>query len=658
MTGRRPGRASLAAHARRWLAGPAAGLVALLLGGCGLLRPAPETPDGPAEPRLVPVVRLVVEAPAPLDALLAQHLDLARLQALPEGERLAPLELNRLVASTPAQARDLLQTEGYFEAQVRVLRDGPAPEASGARPPAAAAPDATTAASPPAATGATAGPLPLLRVVVVPGPRVVVDRLQVQAGGALVSAAAQGDADAQSLRDALGRNLPLAPGRPFRNPDWAESKQQVLNRLRTAGYAAPRLASTRADVDVASQRAQLAIEADSGPLFRAGEITVSGLKHHDAATVRHLAGFGPGAPLTETRLLDYQERLRKVGLFQSTSVSFDPDPAHADAAPVRVQLTEQPLQQATVGVGVSANTGPRATLEHTHRRPFDWPVVAYNKLEWGRDSQSWTGDFQTHPKAGFYRELLGVQIERVVGDTDVVLSQRLRLGRTQDTPRIERLVFAELLHSRKSELGGTGLPVTSASALTANLHLVWRALDSALLPTDGFAVSLKTALGQASNSSGPNGPVASVYGRLTAYRPLGQRWYGQARLEAGQLFHREAVAVPDAMGFRAGGDDSVRGYGWRALAPVDASGRTVSGRKLFTASAELARPLSDRLPSVWGAAFIDAGRAVDSWQGLRPAVGYGAGVRWRSPVGPLRIDLARAHELRRWRLHLSVGITL
>jgi len=634
----------------------------LLLGGCSLLpgaRPAAE--PGLPELTLVPVVRLIVEAPAPLDALLAQHLDLARLQALPAGERLAPQELSRLVASAPAQARELLQTEGYFEAQVQVRREGPAAAAEPA-PSVASAPSAASAASAAGAAGAAgaavSGALPLLRVVVTPGQRVMVDRLQVQATGPLAREADAGDTDARAVRAGLGRNLPLSPGRPFRNPDWAETKQQVVNRLRTAGYATPSLAATRADIDVASQRALLSIEADSGPLFRAGEITVTGLKHHDAATVRHLAGFGPGAPLTEARLLDYQEQLRKAGLFQSASVSFDPDPALAAATPVRVQLSELPLQQATVGLGISADTGPRATLEHTHRRPFDWAVVAYNKLEWGRDAQRWTGDFQTHPKAGFYRDLVGVQIERLVGDTDVVLSQRVRLGRTQDTPRFERLAFAELLHSRKSELAGSGLAVTAATALTANWHLVWRKLDSPLLPTNGFVLSLKTAAGQASSRGGPDGPLAALHGRLTAYRPLGQRWYGQLRLEAGQLFHREAVAVPDALGFRAGGDDSVRGYGYRALAPVDATGRTVSGRKLFTASAEIARPVSDKLPSVWGAAFIDAGRAVDSWQGLRPALGYGAGVRWRSPVGPLRIDLARAHELQRWRLHLSVGITL
>ena len=53
---------------------------------------------------------------------------------------------------------------------------------------------------------------------------------------------------------------------------------------------------------------------------------------------------------------------------------------------------------------------------------------------------------------------------------------------------------------------------------------------------------------------------------------------------------------------------------------------------------------------------IDAGRAANTVQDLSPALGYGLGVRWRSPVGPLRVDLAYGQELHKVRLHLSVGI--
>ena len=636
-----PHAAAPKAAGRGWrrLAGAALLLAACLLSACaslggmlGTTAPADAPPPAPAR------LRLVVQAPPELRSLLEKNLDLARLQGLPTDDAIDDSEWVRLIGAAPAQARDLLQTEGYFEAQVAVQRrietlDG--------------------------------RPLQQVLLTVQPGPRTRIASLQVDFQGALKSrladANADSDADALALSGPLTGAAVLRPGQPFRNPAWAELKQQWLARLRAAGYAVARLAQSQADVDVQQQQAALSLLIDSGPLFRAGPLKIEGLQHHDAQTVQNLAGFGIGDALTEVRLLDFQDRLQKAGLFESVNVSFDPTTALADASPVRVRLTELPLQQATLGLGISANSGPRATAEHTHRRPFGLAAVAHNKLEWGRDNQAWAGDFQSHPGEGFYRKLLGIQIDRLRSATDVVLSQRVRLGRTQDTTRIERLYFVEWLRSAQSDRSlaantGTSTATNAASAISANYHWVFRQLDSVLLPTRGLTLSLQGGAGQARSQGGNAGPFGRVYGRLTGYLPLGQAWYGQARVEAGQILKASNLTVPDALGFRAGGDESVRGYAFRALAPVGTDGGTVSGRSLLTASIEVARPVSASLPNVWGALFIDAGRAVDDWRDYKPALGYGVGVRWRSPIGPLKVDLAWADELRRLRLHFSVGI--
>ena len=619
---------------RGWRALALALAAGWLASGCALVKPVlddvaelakPTTPAEAAasaavEAALRPAIRLVVDAPGPLRAVLEKNLALARLQQLRADDNLDDSEWVRLIGAAPAQARELLQTEGYVSPQVRVQREPGTP--------------------------------PVARVTVQPGPQTLVSRLRLDTEGELSRRQDDGDAAAKALVAALPEAGKLRVGQPFRNADWADTKQQLLARLRADGYAAARLNGSAAEVDADSHQADLLLVLDSGPLFRAGPLQIDGLKHHDAQTVKNLAGFGAGDALTEARLLDYQDRLQKAGLFERATVSFEPNEALAAATPVKVMLSELPLQQATVGLGVSANTGPRASVEHTHRRPFGWAVTAYNKLEYGRDNQAWTGDFYSHPGEGFYRNLLGVQITRVRSDTDLVLSQRLRLGRTQDTQRIERLYFLELLRSRQTDATGT----TAAEAVSGNYHLVWRNLDSVLLPTRGLTVSLQGGAGQAFSKQAQDGPFTRVYGRLTGYLPLGASWYGQARIESGQILKNSAVLVPDALGFRAGGDDSVRGYGYRTLAPKDGAGTVRSGLLLLTGSVELARPISADLPAVWGAVFLDAGNAVDHWTDYNTALGYGVGVRWRSPIGPLRVDLAYGEQLKKFRLHLSVGI--
>src|SRR5690606_39410091 len=110
-------------------------------------------------------------------------------------------------------------------------------------------------------------------------------------------------------------------------------------------------------------------------------------------------------------------------------------------------------------------------------------------------------------------------------------------------------------------------------------------------------------------------------------------------------------AVPSDLLFRTGGDQSVRGYPFNTLG-VEESGAIVGGTVLGVASAELVYHFTP----AWGAAiFTDAGDAADSWDDFDFNHGSGLGVRWRSPVGPVNLDVARAHESGDWRLHFVIG---
>ncbi len=598
---------------------------AVALAGCAALqRPAAESAEPAREAAATAdddagaTYELAIDAPKPLRELLAAHLDLARFQGN-EAASITALELRRLVAATPAQARALLETQGYFSAQVTALRE--------------------------------AGTPPVIRVAVEPGPRTTIERVTFEVQGELGVAVEAGDADAQHRLDALRRDWPLAAGEPFTQSAWAAAKNASLAQLRADGYPAATWSGTGVEVDPATQRARIFVVADSGPLFRLGELRVEGLERYRESAVRNLAGFVPGAVYSESLLAEFQERLRKAGLFEAVAVDVEVGAERAAAAPVVVRVRELTLQQATTGVGISANTGPRVSLEHVHRRAFGERLTAKNKFEIGRDLRLWEGELVTHPLPGFYRDLVAGSVERLSVNNEIRSSWRLRAGRTQDTQRIERLYFAELQGATTRNAAGS----STADAATLNYHWVWRDLDDIVLPTRGVTASAQVAGGFAQSNFADNGPFARAAGRLTGYLPLPGNWYGQARVEAGEVFAKASVGIPDTLLFRAGGDDSVRGYGYRSLGPLK-SGVLASGRVLLTASAEIARPFSDRWPNVWYAAFVDAGNAADDWKDLDPAIGYGVGVRWRSPVGPLRLDLAWGQEVHKLRLHFSVGI--
>ncbi|PZP35126.1 MAG: outer membrane protein assembly factor [Roseateles depolymerans] len=601
-------------------------LSALMLAGCATRPAAPEVAapaaaasaadDGENEAYRLDIT--VDEDPGgTLATLLHQHLDLARYRA--SAAALNRSELARLIAATPAQAQALLETEGFFNAEVQARR----------------------------AEGSDGGETRVL-VNVKAGPRTKVGTLKLEFEQGLAAD------DAAALRDSLRRAWPLPVGAAFTQSQWAAGKNDLLVRARTGGFPLARWGDTAAQVDPDTHEAQLQLVMDSGARARLGELRIEGLDKQSRQTVERLSGYDPGDPYTELRLAEFQERLAKTQLFDAVRVQLLSDSVDADGrSPVLVTLREAQLQQATVALGYNANTGQHISVEHLHRRPFGLPLRARSKLELGRDVRGAEFEISSHPQPDLHRSLASMQYEqdRSGGQDDTNLG--LRLGRLYESTQDERLSYVELLRSRET-IAST---VSTSHAVSINQQWIRRRLDSTLLPTDGHQGLALVGLGMADASDARRGVFGRLQLKLGAYRPLSLHWYGSARLEVAQVVTSDRVGVPEKLLLRAGGDDSVRGYGYNTLGP-QRNGVTVGGRVLGTGSLEIARPFSMSMPSLWGALFVDAGNAASRWQDYSPVIGWGAGVRWRSPVGPLRVDLARAQETGRWRLHFSVGIAL
>ncbi len=627
---------------------------------------APAVPAGAVRPVRAPLVwTLDIEAPKSVLPVLQSYLDIARFQtalkknqaaqgaagaSAPVAKPFAPPpsaasasasapaasspadangpvtrisrgELRRLVSAAPDQALGLLQTLGYFSPTIK--------------------------------TAVIDGSTTVVRITVDPGAQTRVVDVHIEFEGELDTRAEHGEADAVKLSEALRKGWTLPVRRVFTQEAWSGAKNTLLAQLRAQGYPTATWAGTSAHVDAAQRECRLFLVADSGPRFYFGPVTIEGLKRQDPQTVHNLLTFAPGEPYSEKKLLDTQEALQKAGLYDTVYVTMDRSPQDAAAAPVTIRLHELPLQQATFGVGVSADTGPRVSLEHVHRRVFNTDWQSKGLIQLGRDQRILQLDLTSHPLANGHRNLVSGATTHLVADGTETSSHRLRVGRTQDTERIERLFYLEYQQATVKQNAAR----IDASALFFNYQWVLRSLDSVLLPTRGFATQLEAGVGQSFATTQSNGLFTRLYGKGVFYEPLPAHWYASARAEAAQVFVHASTGVPDPLLFRAGGDDSVRGYGYRDLGPVQ-DGINVGGAVLATASLELAHPLSDRYPNWWGATFVDVGDAANSVRGWVPHWGYGVGLRWRSPVGPLRLDLAYGQSVHRVRLHFSVGITL
>ncbi|HEY4083446.1 MAG TPA: BamA/TamA family outer membrane protein [Burkholderiaceae bacterium] len=551
-------------------------------------------------------VTLEIDAPKPLRDLLQQHLELAR--ALHDGVELSDQEIGRLSADAPVQGRELLQTEGYFDAVIKPERAGDT-----------------------------------IRLKVDPGPRADVSEVILHFSGEI-----EGKALAERVRAAWT----LRAGEPFTQSDWSAAKVGALTLARAQGYAQAHWASTVARVETGTHQVFLSLVMDSGPLYHLGELRIEGLKYLSPESVRRLAVFEPGEPYTEQTLTDFENRLRKTLLFDGVAVQLQPDDNNAAAAPVLVTVREAARQQATTGIGYHANTGQSVSLEYLNRQPFGLPLRARTKLLYGRDQRLAEVELSSHPQLDLSRNLGSVQYEQDRSGEEIQTNLTTRIGRIRETERDERLTYLELLRARDDTAAGR----STAAALSANIQWTRRRLDSLILPTEGHQALLLLGAGRSDSSDASAGPFGRMQFKLAAYRPLGGHWFGNTRMEVDQVFARANVGIPEKLLFRAGGDDSVRGYGYQDLGPM-VNGATVGGRVSLTGSVEAAHPLRADWPSLWGAVFVDAGNAADRWQDYRPVWGYGVGLRWRSPVGPLKVDIARGVETGRFHLSFSVGVT-
>ena len=201
------------------------GLVAVLLCGCaGLPFLSPKSNEAATTQTATPMAdradyRLDVQAPDALRTLLVNYLDLARFQNAPATEGITRTELERLILAAPAQARGLLETEGYFNAEVTV--------------------DKLPAVDAPTETPALGQLSVQLRVI--PGPPTTVEAFTFDAQGALQAAVQAGDPVAVQELANLRRLWPLQPGDVFRQATWAGAKNSAIARLRADGYAAQKI---------------------------------------------------------------------------------------------------------------------------------------------------------------------------------------------------------------------------------------------------------------------------------------------------------------------------------------------------------------------------------------------------------------------------------
>lgn len=476
-----------------------------------------------------------------------------------------------------------------------------------------------------------------------PGPRMRLERVDVKVTGP--------GAEDPAFEERT-RGFPLAAGDPLLHAAYEEGKQALIDYAADNGYLDAELETAEIRVDLERYTSEVVIRLASGPRYRFGEVRF----HQQGLHRRVLAGYVPferGEPITVGPLLELQDALSAAPYFDRVEITVEHEEAVDLEAPVDVELVPAARQKWDLGVGYGTDTGPRGRVGLELRRLNRHGHRAQGELLLSEIEKSFTARYLVpayYPSTNLYTFDAGYSELT----TDTSTSETLLLGgsRTRQRGRwreelgltYQRADFEVGVDSGVSELL---IPQVSWTRVRA---------DDRIYVRRGHRLQL--TLRGAEESVISDSTFLQTVTEAKAIRPLNERLRLIGRLGLGYTWTSDFRRLPPTVRFFAGGDQSVRGYDYQTLGPLDVEGNVIGGESLATASVELDSLFLDfgKLGR-WGAAvFYDVGGAAETI-GDRLEQGAGAGLRWLSPIGLVRADVAWAvsEPDTPIRFHLMIG---
>lgn len=448
----------------------------------------------------------------------------------------------------------------------------------------------------------------------------------------------------------------LQPGDPARAAAVLAAGQSVLDTLLEEGFALATLSEPDAVVDHATRTLDILYLAEPGPRLGLGAVEVIGLDRLREDAVQRRLGLTLGEPFSPSRLETARRDLLAAGALAWARLTPASAPDEQGRLPLRLEVAERPLRALRLGGAYSSDIGGSLTASWTHRNLFGraeqltlgaevGELTANRPDEFGylttatlRLPDVWRRDLNLRFDLGATREFLDAY-DRDAANAAVSLERRFsnawsgRAGLGFDVSRVTQDGVTQdyRLLSLPASLGydSTDDPLDPARGIRLTVQLI---PTGALEDTgQGFV------LGRATGSTYLDLNNLLQSGPQTADRS-GRRILA-ARLALGSLVGTEADAVPPDWRFYSGGGGSVRGYPFQSIGPETTSGQPAGGDGLL----ETALELRQRFGANWGlAGFLDAGAI--SANGLPGAdglsIGFGLGLRYYTPIGPVRVDVA------------------
>ncbi|HET6725430.1 MAG TPA: autotransporter assembly complex family protein [Gammaproteobacteria bacterium] len=452
----------------------------------------------------------------------------------------------------------------------------------------------------------------------------------------------------KGIRNALGESK-LAIGQRLVQTDYETLKKALLHAALAAGYLDATFAKHKIAVRPRHRSAAIQLVLATGPRFYFDDITVE-QNILGPAFVQRFVQIDPGDPFSTDRLLKLELALRDSEYFTTVNANVKKDQAHNHRIPIVLKATPSPSARYMGSIGYGSDTGPRVgagvLFRHLNRQGHQFSANA----RLSAIKSTLTSQYKI-PIGDVRTEFIAANATAQQIDINDAHSTRQDIGGEWDADWLggRRRLYIDYDHEHfyfgKERHHTTGLLIPGAT---------WtlKRTDDPLFPRRGYRLIVDAHGAAAALLSDTS--FVSLDANLRMAFPLGKDTrlllYGELGAIAASDFNR----LPPTQRFFTGGSRTVRGYGYQELAPRDASGNIVGGKYLAAGSAEIDHLF---IGNFGGAVFVDTGNVSSSgFPELRRDVGIG--LRYRTPIGMVRLDVARTLNdptSNHWHLQLSIG---
>ncbi|MBR9785453.1 MAG: outer membrane protein assembly factor [Gammaproteobacteria bacterium] len=455
--------------------------------------------------------------------------------------------------------------------------------------------------------------------------------------------------------------LKLKEGDVLNQTIYESFKSSMFNYALSNGYFDFHWQATRLDLVRGAKQANVLLIAQSGPQYQFGELKIVG-EDKAKAIISRLKPFEAGDAYSSAVLSDFNRRLNQSGYFNRVIARPVVSDAEGLRVPVEVSLQHRPTDAFNVSLGAATDTGPRVRLGWERPWVNDKGHSVSSDIFISEPEQSVTADYRipmkniTRDYASIEAGYQFIEYANTSFESETLSLSAHRYWQKNDSPWQHD---GSITYLRETYDQGE-LNTNTTSLVLPGYSLTYRNKDSELNISNGSYIQMLAQYGK--EGFGSDIDFAKAVVEATLIRTFNDVHRISLRGEAGAIKTNSFDEVPTSLRFYAGGDQSVRGFDYREISPTadvidpetgELVTDSIGGKYLLTTSVEYAYRVADN----WRvAAFVDAGTATnDTSTTLTYSVG--PGVHWLSPIGPVRLYVARgfAPDENTWQLHIMLG---